>query len=119
MNILLVDDDDLILDSVPSLLELLGHHVEVVNSGAKALAFLEAGPDPDLVIMDVSMPDMDGVATLKRLRVFKPGLPVLLATGNVDAAVEEVTDEDPFARVLPKPFTLDQIRAMIRETASA
>ncbi|WP_306600981.1 response regulator [Geothrix sp. 21YS21S-2] len=116
MNILLVDDDDLILASVPSLLGILGHHVESVDRGAKALALLEASPEPDLVIMDVTMPDMGGVETLKRLRVLKPNLPVLLATGNVDAAVEEALRGDPHTRVIPKPFTLGQIRTVLAET---
>ena len=116
MNILLVDDDDLILASVPSLLQILGHHVDAVDRGAKALAFLEAGPDPDLVIMDVTMPDMGGVETLEHLRASKPLLPVLLSTGNVDASVEEVLARDPHTRVISKPFTLSQIRTMVLET---
>lgn len=116
MNILLVDDDDLILASVPSLLGILGHHVEAVDRGAKALALLETAPEPDLVIMDVTMPEMGGVETLKRLRAFKPNLPVLLATGNVDAAVEDALEGDPHTRVIPKPFTLTQIRTMLQET---
>jgi CheY-like chemotaxis protein len=116
VNILLVDDDDLILASVPSLLGILGHHVVSVDRGAKALALLEVEPPPDLVIMDVTMPDMGGVETLKRLRVSRPGLPVLLATGNVDAAVEDALKGDPHTRVIPKPFSLGQIRTMLAET---
>jgi len=117
MNILLVDDDDLILASVPTLLEILGHKVEAVDRGAKALAALKRGPDPDLVIMDVTMPEMSGVETLGLLRALRPVLPVLLATGNVDAAVEEVLERDPHTRVIPKPFTLNQIKTMVAETA--
>lgn len=116
MNILLVDDDDLILASVPSLLGILGHHVESVDRGAKALALLESSPEPDLVILDVSMPDMGGVETLRRLRTFRPQLPVLLATGNVDAAVEGAMAGDPHTRVIPKPFTLGQIRTVLAQT---
>ena len=116
MNILLVDDDDLILASVPSLLGILGHQVVSVDRGAKALALLEAEPLPDLVIMDVTMPAMGGVETLRRLRTFRPELKVLLATGNVDAAVEEAMAGDPYTRVIPKPFTLGQIRTMLQDT---
>ena len=112
MNILLVDDDDLILASVPGLLEILGHQVRTADRGAKALELLAAGPDPDLVIMDVTMPDLGGVETLRRLRAFKPGLPVLLATGNVDETVEEALARDPHAQVISKPFPLTQIRDM-------
>ncbi|HLO68487.1 MAG TPA: response regulator [Holophaga sp.] len=118
MNILLVDDDELILASVPSLLEILGHVVETADRGAKALARLEAGPDPDLVILDVTMPEMGGVETLGRLRRIKPALPVLLATGNVDAAVEDAIAGDPRASVIPKPFTLGQIRTVLQEAVS-
>ncbi|BDU77135.1 response regulator [Mesoterricola sediminis] len=118
MNILLVDDDELILASVPSLLEVLGHAVETADRGAKALARLEAGPDPDVVILDVTMPDMGGVETLARLRALKPGLPVLLATGNVDATVEEAIARDPKASVIPKPFTLGQIRQVLQDVVA-
>jgi CheY-like chemotaxis protein len=116
MNILLVDDDDLILASVPSLLEVLGHRVDKVDRGAKAINYLET-QEPDLVILDVTMPEMGGVETLARIRKFKPLLPVLLATGNVDDAVEEAISRDPHAKVIPKPFTLSQIRSMVQEMA--
>ena len=116
MKILLVDDDDLILASVPGLLEVLGHEVEAVDGGLKALARLAQGPSPDLVIMDVGMPDLDGVQTLARMRATLPELPVLLATGNVDDAVEAVLARDPHTRVIPKPFTLGQIRSVILAT---
>lgn len=112
-----MDDDDLILAAVPSLLEVLGHRVDKVDRGAKAITYLET-QEPDLVILDVTMLEMGGVETLARIRTFKPELPVLLATGNVDEAVEEAVARDPHARVIPKPFTLSQIRAMVQETGN-
>ena len=63
------------------------------------------------------MPAMGGVETLRRLRLTRPELPVLLATGNVDASVEDALERDRHARVIPKPFSLGQIRTMIDETA--
>jgi CheY-like chemotaxis protein len=96
----------------------LGHHVDAVDRGAKALAILESGPEPDLVILDVTMPEMGGVETLGRLRAFKPALPVLLATGNVDETVEAVLARDAKARVIPKPFTLGQIRTALAEVVA-
>jgi CheY-like chemotaxis protein len=114
MNILLVDDDDLILASVPSLLEVLGHQVESVDRGAKAIEALAGGLRPDIVILDVSMPGMGGVETLGRIRASHPDLPVLLATGNVDQELEAVCGRDPHTRVIPKPFTLSQIRTMLQ-----
>lgn len=114
MNILLVDDDDLILASVPSLLEVLGHQVSALDRGQKALDALDEGPLPDLMILDVSMPDMGGVETLRRLRTRHPDLPVLLATGNVDHEVEEACARDTHTRVISKPFTLSQIRTMLQ-----
>ena len=116
MKILLVDDDDLILASVPGLLEVLGHEVDAVDGGMKALARLDEGHVPDLVIMDVGMPGLGGVETLARIRATRPELPVLLATGNVDGAVEAVLARDPRTRVIPKPFTRGQIRSSILET---
>ena len=111
--ILLVDDDDLLRNSVPIMLRLLGQEVEVVDGGRAALAWLEAGGHPDLVVLDVNMPGMGGLETLQRLRLLRPALPVLLATGHPDAKVMEAQHLDPLVAVINKPFSMAEIRKQI------
>ncbi len=106
LKVLLVDDDELILEAIPSLIELLGHHVTPVSSGVAALALLGADCNPDLVILDMNMPDMDGRETFHQLRQLKPRLPVLLATGRADQAALDLVAGSSNVALLPKPFDL-------------
>ena len=106
VKVLLVDDDELILEAIPSLIELLGHEVTPVSSGVAALALLGADCNPDLVILDMNMPDMDGRETFQHLRQLKPQLPVLLATGRADQAALDLVASSSNVALLPKPFDL-------------
>ena len=110
MSILLVDDEELIRATVPLMLGVLGHRVEAVEGGRAALAWLAGHPAPDLVILDLNMPDMTGLEVLDLLRRRDPGLPVLIATGYLEGEVERVVAADPHARVLTKPFSFEEIQ---------
>jgi PAS domain S-box-containing protein len=109
LRVLLVDDDALIRETVPPLLEHMGHRTQAAAGGLEALGLLEAGLDFDLAILDVSMPGMDGIETLGRLRVLRPGLPVLLATGFVDERMPGVLSRFPNVRMLRKPFLISDL----------
>jgi PAS domain S-box-containing protein len=109
MSILLVDDDELIRASIPAMVESLGHHVESVASGEEALGWIACHPAVELVILDQNMPGMCGIETLRMLRMNLPQLPVLLATGNVDALPGSMLANDPWVRVIGKPFSLIEL----------
>jgi PAS domain S-box-containing protein len=111
MKVLLVDDDDLIQSSVRMILEVLGiTAVTAVQSGEEALAKLEAGLEADLVILDMNMPGLGGVGTLPRLRVLRPGVPVLLATGRVDQTALTLASAHSGVTLLSKPFGLRELK---------
>lgn len=114
-NILLVDDDDLLRATLPAMLASLGHRVGVADSGPTALAALNWGPEPDLVILDVDMPGLDGLEVLQQLRTRHPTLPVLFATGLKDARLEERLKADSAVDYLAKPFTLPELKARLAE----
>jgi len=109
LDILLVDDEELIRGTVLELLAVLGHRVQAASSGAEALRRLEAGMAPDLVMLDINMPGMDGVETLSRLRILAPSLPVLFATGYADERMPSILNRFPSVRLLQKPFTLREL----------
>jgi PAS domain S-box-containing protein len=99
--VLVVDDDSLVLTSTVLLLEDLGHRVISATSGAQALELFDNEPNIDLLITDMAMPQMNGAQLAQAIRFFKPGLPIILATGYAERL-------EGFATQLPrlsKPFT--------------
>ena len=115
-NIALVDDDKNILASVSMLLEQEGYHVRSFTDGAAALTALTTTP-PDLAILDIKMPRMDGLELLRRLRQSQD-LPVIFLTSK-DEEIDELmglnAGADDYIR---KPFSqrllLERVRAVLR-----
>ena len=115
-TIALVDDDRNILTSVSILLEAEGFHVKTYSDGATALAAFSAQA-PDLAILDIKMPRMDGMEVLRRLRQ-KSELPVIFLTSKeeeIDELMGLNAGADDFIR---KPFSqrllLERVRAILR-----
>ena len=113
LRILLVDDDELIRQTLPSLLEALGHQVRVADGGPAALALLLDGPVDDLVILDLNMPEWTGVETLERLRARFPDLPVLVASGYWEPGVAARVGSFPRVACLEKPFLMEEVQAAL------
>src|ERR1700710_2581078 len=115
-NIALVDDDKNILASVSMLLEQEGYQVRTFSDGAAALTALTTTP-PDLAILDIKMPRMDGLELLRRLRQAQD-LPVIFLTSK-DEEIDELrglkAGADDYIR---KPFSqrllLERVRAVLR-----
>ena len=120
-TIALVDDDQNILTSVSILLENEGYNLRTYTDGASALSALTAEP-PDLAILDIKMPRMDGMEVLRRLRQ-NSNLPVIFLTSK-DEEIDEVLGlhmgADDFIR---KPFSqrllLERVRAVLRRNEPA
>ena len=119
LHVLLVDDDDLVLAATEMLLEVLGHRVTTVTSGEAALAQLQEGARPDVVILDMNMPGLGGGGTLPRLRALCPDLPILLATGRADQSALDLIQDHQGVTLLPKPFSLDEIEVYLQGIAQA
>jgi two-component system response regulator ChvI len=115
-TIALVDDDKNILTSVSMLLEQEGYHVKTYTDGAAALTALTAAP-PDLAILDIKMPRMDGLELLRRLRQ-SADMPVIFLTSK-DEEIDELmglnAGADDYIR---KPFSqrllLERVKAVLR-----
>lgn len=120
-TIALVDDDQNILTSVAIALEAEGFHVRTYNEGATALSALDANP-PDLAVLDIKMPRMDGMELLRRLRQ-KGNLPVIFLTSKDDEVDEMLGLKMGADDYIRKPFSqrllIERIRAVLRRTASA
>jgi CheY-like chemotaxis protein len=110
LTILLVDDDELIREAIPPMLELLGHSVILAAGGQEALDRCQSGLDPDLVILDMNMPGLTGSETLAQLLAFRPHQPVLLASGYNDQNIRQHVLQHPSVFSLQKPFTLHELQ---------
>ena len=116
MRILLTEDDDSVRVFVSRALELDGHNVDTACHGMEALERLtEKDGAYDLLVSDVKMPLMDGIALAHSAAGQWPGLPILLMTGFADQR-ERAEDLSQVIRdVVTKPFTLQQIREAVTE----
>lgn len=111
LEVLLVDDDELVRGSVEAVLRSLGHRVTCQPSGEAALAWLASGPRPQVIILDINMPGMGGAEALRRIRAVYGEVPVILATGRVDPAAQDLATAYPRVSLVPKPFTRGQLRS--------
>jgi DNA-binding NtrC family response regulator len=89
-RLLVIDDAESVRSYLASFLELQGYDVDTAEDGRRALALLEGGADPDLVLLDVLMPGWDGLETLRRIREFDDKLLVVMlsAVGKASTIVE-------------------------------
>ena len=115
-KITLVDDDENIVASVSMALESHGHAVKAYFDGAQGLAALESAP-PDLAILDVKMPRMDGMEVLRRLRQTSD-LPVIILTSK-DEEIDEILGFNLGADdYIHKPFSqrllIERVKAVLR-----
>ena len=105
VTVLLVDDDDSVREVTASLLRGLGYGVIEAGSGGAALEVLD-GQKIDVVLLDFAMPGMNGAEVEREIRIRRPHLPVLFATGFVDANALVDADDD---RMIRKPFIDDEL----------
>jgi two-component system response regulator MprA len=111
--VLLVDDDAPIRRMLERTLVAEGYDVAAVADGGAALAQVERSL-PDLIVLDVGMPGMDGLAVTRRLRAKGLPVPILLLTAR-DALAERVAGLDAGADdYLVKPFEVDELTARVR-----
>jgi DNA-binding NtrC family response regulator len=112
-RILVVDDDQSSRELLARILTSAGHVVTALSDGREAVAALDAGEPPDLVVSDIRMAEMDGLQVIDAFRERARETPVILVTafGNIDGAVEAIrrgaTD------YLSKPYDVDAIRIVV------
>jgi two-component system, OmpR family, response regulator MprA len=113
MRVLVVDDDTAVRDSLARTLRFEGHEVVTARDGQEALDAVDAD-EPDAMILDVSMPKLDGLETCRRLRAEGRVLPVLMLTAR-DSVGDRVAGLDAGADdYLVKPFALQELLARLR-----
>jgi two-component system, NtrC family, response regulator AtoC len=107
-RILVVDDETLIRWALNERLSSLGYHVDEAGDGASTLAYFRDGAPPiDLVLLDLKLPDADGVTLLKKIKHHSPTCRVILMTAFGTAETLQDARDNGVDEVLAKPFDLD------------
>ncbi|GAB7143489.1 two-component system response regulator TcrX [Mycobacterium riyadhense] len=122
VNVLVVDDEPVLAEMVSMALRYEGWNIATAGDGLSAIAAARA-ERPDVVVLDVMLPDMSGLDVLHKLRTENPGLPVLLLTAK-DAVEDRIAGltagGDDY---VTKPFSIEEVvlrlRALLRRTGIA
>jgi DNA-binding response OmpR family regulator len=108
-RILIAEDEDLLADTLKDVLSSEGHEVHTVHNGRDALTLLER-ERPDVLLLDLMLPLVDGLEVLQALERLSPGTAVVVET----SCTPEVLEGQRVHGFLRKPFTLDQFLNTVR-----
>src|ERR1700684_3045781 len=113
MRLLVVDDDRGLRDVLRRALSLSGYEVLLADSGADALSQV-SGAVPDAIVLDIGLPDIDGLEVCRLLRRERNRVPVLMLTAR-DTVSDRIDGLDAgAANYLTKPFDIDELKARLR-----
>ncbi|MGZ3456400.1 MAG: hybrid sensor histidine kinase/response regulator, partial [Polyangiales bacterium] len=114
--VLVVDDERSVRMTTQLLLERCGYQVVAARDGAEAVEIVR-GRHVDAALVDLTMPGMDGIQTVRALRQIVPGLPAVISSGYGTARLGDVQSKGEGApdAVLPKPFTVQQLVSVLQK----
>jgi DNA-binding NtrC family response regulator len=109
MRILIVDDEEVLRDVLEVVLRREGFDVVLASSGEEALSILDSSEEVDLIILDIMLPGISGIDTLRAVRISNPTLPVIIITAysSIDGAIEAM--KHGAYHYIPKPFKNEEV----------
>ena len=114
-RVLFVDDEDMLVRTVPRMLERIGYSVTAMSDPREALALFRQRPrDFDLVITDETMPGLAGVQLAREMLAVRPDMPIILSTGYSEAVREEEVRALGIREFIMKPFSTGEIAEKIQ-----
>jgi two-component system, cell cycle sensor histidine kinase and response regulator CckA len=111
-KVLVIDDESVVRALVRRSLERRGYHVSDASGGEAGLRAL-AKDLPDLIVLDMTMPELDGAEVVRRVRAQGLTVPILLTSGNVEPSLERRLDPGSFQGFLRKPFSIAELMGAI------
>jgi len=111
-RILVIDDEAGILELLDTVLRRKGHEVVLAERGRKGVQLFQQ-ERPHATILDLTMPDMDGLAVLRKIRTLDPHAPVTILTGFGTEVRERQAHELGVTEFIPKPFSLHTLGAAL------
>jgi CheY-like chemotaxis protein len=116
-KVLLVDDEKMVLEVGVAILQRLGHAVIPAQSGEEALEQYAGNQESiGCVVLDLSMPGMDGRETFEKLRALNPELPIIIASGMTVDQVMGQFDDMPPTSIIQKPYQIADLSTKIQDT---
>ncbi|MEW5733764.1 MAG: response regulator [Thermodesulfobacteriota bacterium] len=113
IKVLIVDDEQQFRATTKKILDMRGFEALVAESGKQAITLMDK--KPDVVILDIKMPEMDGLTALSRIKEISPGTPVIMLTGHGgEPSAKKAREGDAFD-YLAKPCSIDLLSAKIQE----
>lgn len=113
LNILLVDNEAEFLEAITYWLETKEHCVQVCYNGPKAIEIVKKNP-PDIVFLDIHMPDMDGMEVLRQIRAFNSSLPIVMVTGYPKEEKMEEAIKLGISGFFPKTGSFEELGRIIK-----
>jgi len=114
-TVLLIDDEQMVLEVGKAILQRLGHKVVTAESGEEALEKFGQHKDAiGCVVLDLTMPGIDGKETFSRLRDLVPGLPIIISSGLSVEQVSAQFDKSPTTAFIQKPYQVAELSSTIQ-----
>jgi PAS domain S-box-containing protein len=117
-TVLIVDDDDAVRATAAQMTAYFGFQVRQASSGQQAVDFVRDSPAPfDLVLLDLTMPGMDGFATFGAIRQLRPDQRIVIFSGYSEQDAKQRFAGQNLSGFLQKPFSADSLRAVLRQAS--
>jgi len=117
-TILVVDDNEDLLATFSMILKRRGFYVETAENGATAVDKFKEHPY-DVTLMDIVMPEMNGVEAFRKIREMHPGAAVILMTAYSEEELIQIARNEGARRIVHKPIRIDQLIELIKEAADS
>jgi two-component system response regulator HydG len=118
LTILIVDDNEDLLETFALILKRRGFCVETAGNGVTAVdKFKEQSYD--VTLMDIVMPEMNGVEAFRRIKELQPGAPIILMTAYSDEELVQIARDEGIHHIIHKPIKIDQLIELINEAAAS
>ncbi|MCF7832018.1 MAG: response regulator [Candidatus Marinimicrobia bacterium] len=115
IKILIVEDDRISFEYLKEILKEEGAKILLAKTGIEAVLICNEDPDIDLVFMDIKMPEMDGREATKRIKVFRPKLPIIAQTAYALDDERETILKDGFDDYLSKPIQRNEMQVILNK----
>ncbi|MGD0589228.1 MAG: response regulator [Bacteroidota bacterium] len=113
-QIIIIDDEKDVAGVIGGMLESMGYHVTIVDSGRKAINLFKKKKRFDVVILDLNMPKMSGKETFEKLKEIDPKIPVIISTGYSDRDMDVSQWREAVDAFLQKPYPIEELSKAIR-----
>ena len=117
-TVLVIDDEEPVRQVASEILGYLGYSVVMAGSGEDGVKHVREGMRPDVVLLDVIMPGLNGFQTLRKLREIEPDLPILICTGYSDRKAAESLVTEGADGFVNKPYDIETLAKQIAKLHS-